>query len=127
MSRPRTAMEILEARGAFAKNPQRRRPPEPKPTNALRKRPPAHLNDKQRQAWRRIVRIAPPGVLTNADEIMLELTSCLLAEFMVDPGAMATPRIARLERQLGKLGLSPQDRINLELPEPKKPGKFDDF
>jgi hypothetical protein len=127
MSRPRTATEILEARGAFAKNPQRRRPPEPKPTNALRKNPPAHLNDGQKQAWRRIVRIAPPGILMNADEIMLELVSCLLAEFMADPVGMTTARIARLERQLGKLGLSPQDRMNLEIPEPERPNPFDEF
>ena len=73
------------------------------------------------------MRIVPPGVLWNADEIMLELASCLLAEFIADPVGMATPRIARLERQLGKLGLSPQDRMNLEIPEPESPNKFDDF
>lgn len=127
MSRPRTAVEILEARGAFARNPNRQRPPEPKPENAVPEQPPAHLNDKQIEAWNRIVRTAPPGVLTSADELMVEMAACLLAEFMADPVGMKTPRIARLERLLAKFGLSPQDRTNLSIPEPEKPNRFDEF
>ena len=116
MSRPRTATALLEARGAFRKDPQRKREAEPVPSNALRDSPPDHLTEAQRAAWNRIVSIAPPGVLWNSDEIMIELASCLLAEFTEDPVAMQTSRIARLERQLAKFGLSPADRAGLEIP-----------
>lgn len=126
MPKPRTATEILRSRGAFDNHPERKREKEPQPTDGLRKSPPAHLNDEQKSAWRRIVRIALPGILKNCDEIILEMAACLLAEHMADPVLMPTSRIARLERQLAKLGMSPQDRAGLEVPEPG-PNPFDEF
>ena len=53
------------------------------------------------------------GVLTQSDAIMLDIAACLLAEYMRDPDGMTTSRIARLECQLGKFGLSPSDRARL--------------
>lgn len=122
MGRPRTATEILRARGAFRKDPQRARPGEPKPAHELRKSAPANLTPPQRAAWRRIVRICPPGVLKDSDEIVVELGACLLAEFQADPAGMGTSRIGRLMTLLGKLGLSPSDRAGLAI----KPEDDDD-
>jgi len=124
MPRPRTATEILRAKGAFRHDPQRERPAEPKPANELRANPPDYMTASQAAAWRRIVSIAPPGVLMNSDEVMVELAACLLDEFMQAPAEMPTPRIARLERQLGKLGLSPSDRAGLVI---QQPDDDDDF
>ena len=112
MPRPRTATAILEARGAFKKDPQRKRV-DPEPSGQLRDKPPEHLNPEQQKAWRRITDTAPKGVLHQSDEIMLDLARCLLAEYQRDPESMATSRIARLETQLGKFGLSPSDRARL--------------
>lgn len=112
MARPRTATAILEARGAFQKDPQRKRV-DPKPTGELRKNPPAHLTQEQQRPWRRIVKSAPAGVLMNSDKILLDMAACLLAEYQRDPDGMVTSRIARLETQLGKFGLSPSDRARI--------------
>lgn len=126
MARPRTATEILKARGAFKKDPQRARV-DPEPTSGLRKTPPVHLTADQKKAWRRIVKAAPAGVLMNSDEIMLELAACLLAEFQADPGGMQTARLLRLESQLGKFGLSPSDRAKIGVEKPPAPNAFDEF
>ena len=69
--------------------------------------------DMDRQAWRRIVKAAPDGVLMDSDEIMLDMAACLLAQFQRDPDGMTTARITRLEVQLGKFGLSPSDRARI--------------
>jgi hypothetical protein len=50
---------------------------------------PTNLTPDQKHAWRRIVKIAPAGVLQNSDEIMIELAAALLAEFQSDPGLAA--------------------------------------
>ena len=70
--------------------------------------------------------IVPPGVLWNSDELAVELSACLWAEFQADPNAMLTSRIARLERLLGKLGLTPADRAGLEIQE-TEPNERDAF
>ena len=126
MARPRTATAILEARGAFKKDPQRARV-DPEPTGGLRKLPPANLTADQKKAWNRIVKVAPAGVLMNSDEIMLELAACLLAEFQADPGGMQTARLLRLETQLGKFGLSPSDRARIGVEKSPAPNAFDEF
>ena len=112
MPRPRTATAILEARGAFKHDPQRKRV-DPRPAGQLRETPPRHLTPEQQMAWQWIVDTAPKGVLYQSDEIMLMMASCLLAEYKCDPDGMTTSRIARLETQLGKFGLSPSDRARL--------------
>ena len=126
MARPRTATAILEARGAFKKDPKRARV-DPKPAGNLRKTPPANLTADQKKAWAHIVRIAPAGVLMNSDEILLEMCACLLAEFQANPAEMPTARLLRLETQLGKIGLSPADRARIAVEPPPTPGAFDEF
>ena len=126
MARPRTATEILKARGAFRKDPQRVRV-DPEPTGTLRKTPPNNLTTDQKRAWQRIVRIAPARVLQCSDEIMVELAAVLLAEFQADPGMMPTARLLRLETQLGKLGLSPSDRARVGVEKPPAPNVCDEF
>ena len=126
MARPKTATAILELRGAFKKHPERKRPKEPKPSAPLNKRAPQHLKAHQQKTWRQLMKIVPPGVLMNADCLIVEIAACLLAEYRKDPDAMPTARITRLTTELGKLGLSPPDRAKLMVAEPDQPGEFDD-
>lgn len=113
MARPRTPTNVLDARGAFKKNPQRRRsePDAGGPIGA----PPDDLSQGARLAWERIVRIAPAGVLTEADQMMLQLASELWAEWAVAPTEFAPAKMTRLEAQLGKFGLAPSDRAKLSI------------
>jgi phage terminase small subunit len=125
MGRPRTATEILRTRGYFKKTPQRARPNEPKPAGAFKKRAPPWLTAAQRKEWRKILSIAPPGVLGNSDELLVGICACLLAEFHKDPEAMTTARITRLTAELSKLGLSPSARAGMTAVVPRR-NQFDD-
>ena len=92
MARPRTATNILEARGAFKANPARKRPSEPKVKEPFPTRPPARLAAEVRATWREIVKAVPAGVLTAADAIVVEMVAELLTEFRADPRGMTAPR-----------------------------------
>ena len=126
MSRPRTATAILEARGAFKTNPERKREHEPKPAATMPDKPPERLTKDQKAAWRQIVEITPPGILANSDQLIVEIAACLLAEFRTNPNEMVTARITRLTCELGKLGLSPSDRAGLEVHKSEY-NEWDDF
>lgn len=121
----RTATQLLELRGAFKKHPERRRPHEPKTSRPFRKAAPRRLAEAERQCWRELVARVPAGVLTGADEQLVELTARLLAEARQDFGGMKTTRLTLLGRYLDKLGLTPSGRASLVVEKPKK-SDFDD-
>ncbi|WP_374349179.1 hypothetical protein [Chitinimonas sp.] len=117
MARPRTPTNVLDARGAFKKDPQRgrARAGEPEPNGPIGE-PPERLNDSQRDAWAEIVGTAHDGVLCRADRLSVEMAACLLAEFWADPVAFPSGRLARLEGLLGKFGMTPSDRSKVGVP-----------
>ena len=128
MGRPRTPTSILELRGGFKNRPSRRRDNEPKPTGDIGD-PPKRLKTKDlKAAWREIVDICPPGVLTNADRLHLEIICYLLTEFRENPRDFMASKLARLEAMLGKCGLTPADRSKISgLGTRKKKNAFDDL
>jgi len=117
MGRPKTPTNILEMRGAFKKNPKRRRPGEPKPTKPLGN-PPGRLGPDVKKAWREIDRHCVPGVLTAMDRVTLELLATALARIRenihkTDPDGKFLVTMADLKSaltMLGKFGMSPADR-----------------
>ena len=119
MARPRTPTSVLEARGAFKHDPQRRRPSEPVVTEPIGT-PPHHLTAAQLLAWDEIVGYAPDGVLTSADRLSVEVASVLLAEFRADPAEMSAPRLLRLTGLLGHFGMNPADRSKLSIKQPEQ-------
>jgi len=126
MSRHKTPSNILEARGAFKKHPDRKPKGEPQPSAPFPKDPPAHLTRQQRATWREIVKICPDGVLTGSDKLIVEIAATLLAQFRAAPDSLGPTMIGRLTAELGKLGLSPSDRTKISVLI-KRPNKFDDF
>ena len=126
MSRPRTATNILDAKGAFKKDPARKRT-DPKCKNHFPARAPSHLNPLQVKWWHRIRKAAPDGVLHDADVFAVELAAVLWAEFVVNPAEMNNGRISQMANALGRLGLSPADRAKLAVEAPKEAGEFDEF
>ena len=113
MPTKRTAASILEARGAFRKDPGRRRV-EPKGKAAFPRRAPGGLTPEQAKCWHTLVKSVPAGVLTGSDQAAVYLAACLWAQFTEDPAGMPTARIAQLRAALGNLGLSPTDRARLQ-------------
>ena len=82
MSRPRTPTAQLEARGAFVKNPQRKRTrhSEPQPTAFLGD-PPKHLKANEKNVWRELAAKLVRGVAANSDEAAFETLVCLISDF----------------------------------------------
>ena len=126
MSRPRTPTRVLEARGAFRKNPQRRRDGEPECTDPLGA-PPEHLAEGEARCWHELAENAPVGVLTRSDRHSVEVAACLLAEFRVDRAAFNAARISKLQTLLGSFGMNPSDRASLSIPKPKAENPFAEF
>ena len=125
MARPRTPTNILEARGAFKKDPARARPKEPKQPKPFPKQPPARLTKSEREAWRDIVRDTPPGVLTYSDKIAVEVAAGLLADWRQIGVGMGSGLIGKLQAAIGQFGLSPSSRASLMVDQPSE-NEFDD-
>lgn len=115
----RTPTKILELKGAFKKNPNRKREGEPIVDVKFESEPPVYFSDEQKECWHELVGLVPAGVLTGADKIQVEITACLLAEFRGMKGGVATDRITRLCTEMGKLGLNPSARASLSVEKPK--------
>ena len=123
MPRKKVPGQVLENRGSFRKNPQRRRTGEPTATGPLGN-PPASFKPDEREAWREIVKRAPLGVLTAADWHAVVLASKLFAEAMRDCEAMNAARLSRLQSLLGCFGMTPSDRAGLAIPKAKAANPF---
>lgn len=127
MARPRKPTKILELKGAFKKDPQRKRLSEPKSDTPLGD-PPKHLRKKVQGIWCEIASHASPDVLTASDRIALELAAELLFEFRIDPIEFPANKLSRLESLLAKFGMNPSDRSKMSVGKPRDPANpFADF
>ena len=125
MSR-KTPTRVLEARGSFRKDPQRKREGEPECREPLGS-PPDSLAKDEREAWQEIVTRAPVGVLTAADWQAVVLASKLYAEAMRDFSGMNAARLSRLHSILGDFGMTPSARASLSIPKEPEPNPFDEL
>lgn len=126
MARPRKPTSLLAITGGYDNNPGRlnaSRGDEPIEQRALGDAP-GHLEAPQRAAWAEIERIAPPGVLTHADRLVVELTAVLWARFRRAGEVMPLPEFTRLQSLLGELGLTPAARSKVKAVASKPAGRF---
>ena len=126
MGRPRTPTNVLDKRGAFEKDPQRKRSAEPKPTADIGD-PPKSFDRKHKATWKELMGIIPPGVLFNSDRWSVEALVCLMVEFRRDPTRFSAAQYARLENLLGKMGMTPSDRSKVVVKQEKKADGWDDL
>jgi len=120
MGRPRTATAILDARGAFNKDPQRKRV-DPVVTSKLPRQAPADLTKVQAKWWHKLRKQIPPSVITGADQVAFHLLVTLWVEFLDDGRDFPTSRIAQLRGLMGDFGMTPSARAKLAI----KPGGED--
>lgn len=123
MGRPRTPTKLLDARGAFKKDPQRRRDGEPQVKNPLGA-PPEHLTEDEVKCWQEIAGKAPVGVLTEADGLAVEMASQLLARMRRSFDDMTAQDRKHLDVLLGRFGMNPSDRAKLSIEKPKDENPF---
>lgn len=119
MARPRKPTAVLNITGAFAKNPNRKRPGEPKPTGGIGPyRPLTEGSLEPAKIWDELVGMCAPGVLTNSDRAAMEIAVEYLRQFRVDPIHCSAERVKTLIALLARFGMTPSDRAKLSLPEP---------
>lgn len=114
MPRPRKPAKVLEALGAFRKNPDRKRQ-DVEVSDPIG--PPAsELQSDEVEAYQEICSQAPCGVLTKADTLHVEITARLLAQFRRDPESFNGAKATLLSKMLGQCGGNPTDRLRLSVP-----------
>lgn len=129
MARQRKPSNVLELRGAFKKDPQRRRKTLQVPDSPFGD-PPDNFDELQRQAWLEILELAPPEVLKRSDRVQVELLASLIAEFRAARYAFPASKIGHLRLMLGSLGMTPASREGfglVNLADNKAGGRFSEF
>jgi hypothetical protein len=119
MSRPRKPTAVLEASGAFDKNPSRAfdRMNEPRPTTSLGPPPDWFLKKESGVSqshlaiWRELEAQAIEGVLTGSDRFIFESTCRLM--YRVRSNTATTGDFAQLKACLSELGLTPAARTRV--------------
>ena len=107
----RTPTAVLELRGAFKRNPNRRRKFEPCILTALPEPRPS-LPKPVRLAW---LEMRERGFwLTSADRFLVEIAATLMAACRSDQ--LKSGDVSLLVGLLGKIGFSPKERGRLNLP-----------
>jgi phage terminase small subunit len=117
--RKRTPTKILEIRGAFRRNPQRKkdREGEPEPTLGVGK-PPSYLGPEARARWRELATLGQIW-LTQAERPKLEETAKLWAKSRRNE--LTTADGKRYDKLLGDLGFDPVARTRIKTPSQSKP------
>lgn len=126
MARPRKPTAVLELKGAFAKNPNRKTARSNEPIiNEQIGDPPILLGDDEQTLW---LELAGYGTwLTAGDRLLLEIACRLMVMFRAN--ALDGGGISKLITSLAKLGFSPTDRSKVNAPGAKEPEEdpFADF
>lgn len=126
MGKPRTPNEILEAKGAFSKNPQRRRTA-PK-SNLPIGDPPEHLTPRELPIWAEFIGAIPTEILVETDRFALARLCQLECKARTDPHRMPGVESGQLLKLYGMFGLSPSDRTRLHvLPQPDADDPYSKF
>lgn len=111
-------VEILELKGAYEHNPKRRRPPAPKSTHPIGDAPSSFTRD-EKAMWKEILHNAIPETLTSADRYLVETFTKLIAKQRRRED-MTGAELSVILSCIGKLGLSPVDRMKLATPPAEK-------
>ena len=113
MPRQRLTPEQAEASGAIEHNPKRfaDRIHAPQPAGPVGD-PPNFFDDEQGDVWREILELAPLGVLTSADRLLVETTVYLVR--MQRMGLITSVDRGHLRACLGSMGMTPADRTRVQ-------------
>jgi len=118
MPGPRKPTAILEATGAFDKNPNRKRPLEPIAEGEALK--PKYLKGLASRLWDEFIpKLTKMGTLKAVDGPGLATWCCLEAEFEEDPGRMTASRITQKRAYEERFGMSAGARAKISLEDGK--------
>jgi hypothetical protein len=120
MPRNRVPTEILDAKGAFLANPQRKRAAEPTTADAESLGPPpTRLTKEQKKAWKEIGKRMLPGVVFASDrdafELMVRLTCRMRDEDRTKEETLMTAAEKTLLVSLwSRFAMTPADRSRVQ-------------
>jgi hypothetical protein len=115
---------VLEARGSFAHDPQRKRV-DPISQGDLGKAP-AYFTEEEAIVWDELKSIIPEGLAKNADRWICEIAARFMFKFRTT--GLKSPELGKLIDALGRLGLSPSDRSKCAAPVAPNPNnEFREF
>ncbi len=129
MARPRTASNILELKGSFAKNPDRGRAREGE-MEAFGQvgEAPDYLSESEALCWDELKGDLPDGALSQSDRSHLAMVSKLLAYAKVTPVQdIPAQMMSRLMAGLGLMGMTPADRSKVKIPKKAAVNPFNDI
>lgn len=111
MARPALSSSALEARGAFALNPNRKRS-DPVDERGIGPAP-SHMSVDLCAAWDEIVGNTIPGTLGQADRLAVEVCARLLLK--IRTGEATAGEMSLFTNTLGKMGCLPADRNRITI------------
>jgi hypothetical protein len=111
-------------KGYYDKHPERKPKNEPvvkKPLGG----PPKHMTDAEKNVWKELAKMLPPGVAKFSDRASFER---LVRMFTKDrAGTLRVALEGRLDSLLGKFGMTPSDRARISVAEAPKESKLAAF
>jgi hypothetical protein len=120
MPRNRVPTEILDAKGAFLANPQRKRDNEPTTASAdPLGSPPTRLTKDEKKVWKEVAKRMLPGVVFASDrdafELMVRLTVRMRAEDHTKEETLMTAAEKTLLVSLwSRFAMTPADRSRVQ-------------
>lgn len=124
MARPRKPTAELELRGAFRKDPKRRRK-DPETAGPLGE-PPAGWSEELKAVWYELADIAPIQVLRVRDRWIVETACRLMYAQRTDPD-MSSAKLSQLLWCLSHMGMTPSDASKVHAPKEKQESPFSKF
>ena len=126
MPRPRKSSVVLEAKGAFKKDPQRKRE-DVRGVGEIGE-PPETFTDQERELWRKIAKMVPAGVVTGSDGLIMEALARYWAKFRETKSEDITAaQVGQLIAGCNALCMSPQSRTKIQAPKDEKKNPFEGF
>ena len=104
----------LALNGGLKHDPKRyaSRTMEPIPSGPIGN-PPSHFTPLLKSIWKELKSQSPPGVLTNAERLILEVLCRLTLKLR--EGTISTGETSQLINCISRLGMSPTDRVRIQL------------
>lgn len=121
----RAPSNILEMRGSGKRSEHRAKRANSPDTNPQKLEPlgppPKYFSKEEVATWNEVVDLACKGVLTKNDRIIVECLSSLLVVARKTRWVMPANQIARIERCLALLGMTPAHRSHVRVVFPDEP------
>lgn len=118
MSRNRTPTAILDAKGVFQHDPQRKREDEPTTDRPLGSAP-RRLSPEEKEVWKDLADQALPGVVMYSDRNMFEMLVVLTTKFRSRGPMMAAERNLMVSLS-SRFAMTPADRSKVSVEKPKQ-------